>query len=73
MRGPMIETVDYHTAGEPFRIVVSAIPGLDTAPIAEGRPERVVTGIPGATVRARRDAVPEEADTVRRLDRIAPG
>ncbi|HZE31834.1 MAG TPA: proline racemase family protein [Actinoallomurus sp.] len=46
----MIETVDYHSAGEPFRIVLSGVPDL-----------------PGATVRARRAAVPEEADAVRRL------
>jgi proline racemase len=46
----VIETVDYHSAGEPFRIVLSGVPDL-----------------PGATVRARRAAVPEEADAVRRL------
>ena len=46
----MIEAVDYHSAGEPFRIVLSGIPDL-----------------PGATVRARRTAVPEGADAVRRL------
>ncbi|WP_329260338.1 proline racemase family protein [Actinoallomurus sp. NBC_01490] len=46
----MIQTVDYHSAGEPFRIVLSGVPE-----------------IPGATVRERRTAVPEEADTVRRL------
>ncbi|GAB2831464.1 proline racemase family protein [Actinoallomurus bryophytorum] len=46
----MIETVDYHSAGEPFRIVLSGVPEL-----------------PGATVRARRAAVSEEADAVRRL------
>ena len=43
----MIETVDYHSAGEPFRIVLSGVPDL-----------------PGATVRERRAAVPEEADAV---------
>jgi proline racemase len=46
----VIETVDYHSAGEPFRIVLSGGPDL-----------------PGATVRARRAAVTEEADAVRRL------
>jgi proline racemase len=46
----VIETVDYHSAGEPFRIVLSGVPDL-----------------PGATVRERRAAVPEEADAVRRL------
>jgi proline racemase len=46
----VIETVDYHSAGEPFRIVLSGVPDP-----------------PGATVRARRAAVPEEADAVRRL------
>jgi proline racemase len=46
----VIETVDYHSAGEPFRIVLSGVPDL-----------------PGATVRARRAAVPEQADAVRRL------
>jgi proline racemase len=46
----VIETVDYHAAGEPFRIVLSGVPDL-----------------PGDTVRARRSAVPEEADAVRRL------
>jgi proline racemase len=46
----VIETIDYHSAGEPFRIVLSGVPDL-----------------PGATVRERRAAVPEEADAVRRL------
>ena len=47
-----IETTDYHTAGEPFRIVRDGVPG-----------------IPGATVRARREyaARSEEVDRVRRM------
>ncbi len=45
-----VRTVDYHTAGEPFRIVLSDLPE-----------------IPGATVRERRENVPEAVDAVRRL------
>jgi proline racemase len=47
-----IGTTDYHTAGEPFRIVVEGVPG-----------------IPGATVRERREnaAGSEEAERVRTL------
>jgi proline racemase/trans-L-3-hydroxyproline dehydratase len=47
-----IATTDYHTAGEPFRIVVEGAPGL-----------------PGATVRDRRERarVSPEAEQVRRL------
>ena len=47
-----IETTDYHTAGEPFRIVRDG-----------------VLGIPGATVRGRREyaARSEEVDRVRRM------
>ncbi len=47
-----VSATDYHTAGEPFRIVVDGVPG-----------------IPGATVRARREhaRASEAVDRVRRL------
>ena len=32
-----VETVDYHTGGEPFRIVVGGVPPLDGATILERR------------------------------------
>jgi proline racemase len=48
----VIETVDYHTAGEPFRIVLGGAPELPGATVAERRERALASG---------------EADAVRRL------
>ena len=47
----MIETVDYHTAGEPFRIVVSGAPELPGATVADRRERALASGEAGAARR----------------------
>ncbi|GAA5017455.1 proline racemase family protein [Kitasatospora paranensis] len=60
MTGP-VEAVDYHTAGEPFRIVTAGLPALPGASVAERR--AALLG-PGGSATAPR---PSAADDVRRL------
>ncbi len=57
----MIETVDYHTAGEPFRIVTAGLPPVPGDTVAERR--AVALGAGGGATAPRRS----ELDDVRRL------
>ncbi|MDH6117588.1 proline racemase [Kitasatospora sp. GAS204A] len=56
-----VETVDYHTAGEPFRIVVAGLPAVPGDSVAERRAIALGAGR-GAT-----DPRPGPLDTVRQL------
>lgn len=57
----IVETVDYHTAGEPFRIVVSGAPAVPGDTVAERR--AVALGAGGTATAPR----PGALDTVRQL------
>ncbi|WP_198042335.1 proline racemase family protein [Kitasatospora azatica] len=57
----IIETVDYHTAGEPFRIVASGLPPIPGDTVAERR--AIALGAGGSPTSPR----PSRLDTVRQL------
>ncbi|MFE7528168.1 proline racemase family protein [Kitasatospora sp. NPDC057542] len=56
-----VRTVDYHTAGEPFRIVLDGVPAIPGDSVAERR--AIVIGAGGTATAPR----PSELDTVRQL------